>query len=89
VAGRLALPSRAAVAVAALRLSAADCCLFHNVSWIQGYPDFTYALSDVSSRPNSPIGVHGEFSQLRQVCCLLPKLAAPEHNGIMGLTTRT
>jgi hypothetical protein len=57
VAGRLALPSRAAVAVAALRLSAADCCLFHNVSWIQGYPDFTYALSDVSSRPNSPIGV--------------------------------
>eukprot|EP01047_Picozoa_sp_COSAG01_P080626 COSAG01_NODE_15751_length_1303_cov_2.601329_1_plen_28_part_10 len=28
MAGRLALPSRAAVAVAALRLSAADCCLF-------------------------------------------------------------
>jgi hypothetical protein len=32
VAGRLALPSQAAVAVAALRLSAAVCCLFHNVS---------------------------------------------------------
>ena len=32
VVGRLALPSRAAVVVAALRLSAADCCLFHNVS---------------------------------------------------------
>ena len=44
-------------------------------------PHFTYALSDVSSRPNSPIGVHGESSQLRQVCCLLPKLTAPEHNG--------
>jgi hypothetical protein len=44
-------------------------------------PHFTYALSDVSSRPNSPIGMYGESSQLRQVCCLLPKLTAPEHNG--------
>jgi hypothetical protein len=26
-------------------------------------------------------GVHGESSQLRLVCCLLPKLAAPEHIG--------
>jgi hypothetical protein len=24
---------------------------------------------------------YGESSQLRQVCCLLPKLTAPEHNG--------
>eukprot|EP01047_Picozoa_sp_COSAG01_P069127 COSAG01_NODE_10147_length_2236_cov_5.335049_2_plen_217_part_00 len=54
VAGRLALPSRAAVAVAALRLSAADCCLFHNVSWIQaGLPQarilrITFSVSRVS-----------------------------------------
>jgi hypothetical protein len=53
--------------------------------YIESPPPILDALSNVSSRPNSPIGVHGESSQLRQVCCLLPKLAAPEHRP--GLTT--
>jgi hypothetical protein len=75
VAGRLALPSRAAVAVAALRLSAADCCLFHNVSWIQGYHVPCLALLGAWPRPAARGAVAWLASRPRRV--LMPRVPRP------------